>query len=162
EAELESASNDLGLGQADEWRTYPETSAFDARTRREVRQLLEGLDECGPAVGIAGIVERVDADDEVVGIERLCPGESQGEEDPVARRHVGRGNAAAVDVRQIAIERHLRARCVGRERRAAEGPQIDVELEMARDAKRARDRASRVDLPDVPLAVADRESEQLE
>ena len=58
--------------------------------RRQRRQLLERRDELRAAVGIAGVVERVDADDDVVRAEHFGPAERQRQEDRVARRHVGR------------------------------------------------------------------------
>ena len=39
--------------------------AFDAGPRRQPRQLLERANELGPAVRVAGVVERVDADEDV-------------------------------------------------------------------------------------------------
>ena len=44
-----------------------ESPAFDAGFRRKAGGSLERLDELGTAVGIAGVVERVDADENVVG-----------------------------------------------------------------------------------------------
>ena len=46
----------------------------------------------GRQSGIAGVVERVDADDDVARAEDFGPAERQREEDRVARRHVGRRN----------------------------------------------------------------------
>ena len=43
------------------WKRRP----FDAGLRRELGHRLEGAQVLGPAVGIARIVERVDADDDV-------------------------------------------------------------------------------------------------
>ena len=63
--------------------------------------------------------------------------ERQREEDRVARRDVGRRNAGRVEV---AVARHGGVRG---QRRAADGAQIDRELEVPLDAERARDRARR-------------------
>ena len=63
--------------------------ALDGGLGREVRHLLERLDVLGPAVGVAAVVEGVDADEDVVCFEHLGPGERDREEDGVARGHVG-------------------------------------------------------------------------
>ena len=42
-------------------------AAFDAGARGDRGQPLEGVDELRAAIGIAGVVERVDADDQRVG-----------------------------------------------------------------------------------------------
>ena len=107
--------------------------AFDAGARRHRRQRLERGDELGPAVGIAGVVERVHADDDIVRAEHFGPAERQRQEDGVARRHVGRRD---VGRGQVAVARH---RNVGRQRRAADRAQIERQLEVRRDAERRRD-----------------------
>ena len=90
--------------------------------RREVRHPLERLEVLRPAVGIARIVERVHADEDVVRTGRLREGEREGEEDRVARRHVGDRDPAA----DLLRARVLRHRDVRGERRAAEGAQVDL------------------------------------
>ena len=108
----------------------PSTPARVARLARRSN----ARDEFRPAVGIAGVVERVDADDDVVGAEHLGPAERQRQENRVPRRHVGRRNLRGVEV---AIVRHGRARG---QRRAADRPQIRPR---ARGGARRRARARR-------------------
>src|SRR5439155_18655667 len=62
---------------------------------RHVGQLLERLDECRPAVGIAGIVDGVHADVQVLRVQRLRIAEGQPEQHGVARGNVRDGNATA-------------------------------------------------------------------
>src|SRR3546814_16320560 len=57
--------------------------------------LLERGDEFGPAIGIARIIERVDADIEGARTRRLGPAEREAEADRVARGHVGDRNVVA-------------------------------------------------------------------
>src|SRR5262249_29480886 len=156
EAESDTAADDVRLAQRDERRVHAEARALDAGARRQAGEALEGGDELGAAIGIARIVERVDADDDVVRAEDLGPAECDRQEDRVARGHVGGRNLRRV---QAAAVRYGRAR---RERRSADGAQVEVELEVPLDAERARDGARRLDLTRVPLPVVDREREQRE
>ena len=70
------------------WMREPR-AAFHAGLGRQVRHALERLDEFRPAIGIAGIVERIHADENVGRLEHLRPGQREGEKNRVARRHVG-------------------------------------------------------------------------
>ena len=114
-------------------------------------------DELRPAIGIAGIVERVDADDDVARAERprpsrapatgrsCCAPARRSTECRGASRSRSRGTAAS----EVSDEPPMRA-------------QVDVELEMPLDAERARDRARRLDLARVALAVVDGQRVQRE
>src|SRR5438270_7578741 len=51
EPELDAAADDVSLGHRDERRVHTKPGAFDAGSRREVGQPLEGAHELGPAVG---------------------------------------------------------------------------------------------------------------
>ncbi len=64
-------------------------AALDALASREVRHLLVRLDVLGSAVRIPAVVERVDADEDVLGLEDLRPREREGQEDGVSRGYVG-------------------------------------------------------------------------
>ena len=68
-------------------------AALDAGFGRQVRHALVGLDELGTAVGIARVVERVHADEDVGRFQHLGPRQRERKEDGVARRDVGDGNA---------------------------------------------------------------------
>ena len=124
-----------------------EAGALDARARRHRGERLERRDERGAAVRVAGVVERVDADDDVARVEDLGPAERQREENRVPRRHVGGGNAGRV---QVAVARHAR---VGGERRPADGAKVDRQLQMLLDAEPAGDGTGRLQLPRVALPV---------
>jgi len=131
-----------------------EAGAFDAGPRREIRERLERGDEFRTAVGIAGIIERVHADDDVARAVGFGPSERQRQEDRVARRHVRRRDAGGI---QVAVARDVD---VAGQRRSADGAQIEVELEVPLDAERTRDAPRGVDFADVPLPVANRERQQ--
>src|SRR5215213_7592310 len=118
DAEGASELDDLALAEMEQRRLDAHgRGTLDAAARGEVGHVLERLDVLGTAIGIARVVERVDADEDVGGAEYLRPGEAEGEEDRVARRDVGDGNALR-DVRFGAI---LGDVDVGGERRTAEG-----------------------------------------
>ena len=73
--------------------------------------LLERRDVLGPAVGIARVVERVHADEDVAAREHLGPRQRERQEDRVARRHVCDRDFRAVG-RDVAVLRHVRASLV--------------------------------------------------
>ena len=131
----------------DERRVDVEARAFDAGARGQGRERFERADELGTAIGISGIVEGVDADENVARVEHLGPAERESEKDRIARGHVGLWNLGR---RQIAIARNGDIRG---QRRAADGSQIDGLLEMPFDAERPGDGPRRLDFADVPLAV---------
>ena len=63
------------------------------RLRARAATSRKDVDELGPAVGVAAVVEGVDADRHRVEVAGLGDGEGQGEEHEVAGRHVGEGDA---------------------------------------------------------------------
>ena len=87
----------------------------------EARHLLHGGQPLGPAVGVARRVEHVDADDDLGRACDLGHGDRVGEEDRVARRDVGDGDAAA-DLRLV---RPLGTGDVRGQGRAADGAQVE-------------------------------------
>ncbi len=86
DAEGEAALDDLVLMEMHEGGVDGEfAEAFDADFGGEVGEAFEGVEEFGPAVGVAGVIDGVDADEDVEGVEGFGPGEGEGEEDGVAR-----------------------------------------------------------------------------
>src|SRR5437660_12865385 len=75
EVEREASSNDIGLAQIDERRVDVELRAFDAGARRNCGQRLERPDERRAAIRVAGIIERVDANVDIAGVEDFGPAE---------------------------------------------------------------------------------------
>ena len=92
--------------------------AFHRLLDGQVGHGLKRADEFRPAVGIARIVQGVDADVDVAGPEHLGPAQGHGQEDGVAGRHVGDRNVG-FHLANIAVLGHVD---VGRQRRAADGP----------------------------------------
>ena len=104
----------------------------------------------GPAVGIAAVVERVHADEDVARAEHLGPRQRERQEDRVARRHVRDRDARA----HLAIRAVLRHVDVRGQRRAAEDAQVDLRDDMLATPAAPRSAAPR-ELRRVPLPVAE-------
>ena len=92
DAEAEPFADDLGFGHLDEGSVDVEgvfARAFDAGFGGEVGDLLKGVDEGGAAIGVAGVVDGVDADEEVEGVAGFGEGEGEAEEDGVPGGDIG-------------------------------------------------------------------------
>src|SRR2546422_5348132 len=159
DAELDAAAQDAGLGELDERGVDLQPRALDAGPGRELRHLLEGREILRPAVRVAAVVERVHADEAIVRLQGLRPGEREAEEDRVARGDVGR--RARLRLRREQPRAVLRHRHVGSERRAAELAQVELHDLVPRDAHRPGDALRALELVDVALAVAEAERAQL-
>ena len=96
EAQRQTAADDLRLRQRDQRSTNVKAAAVDARFRGQSRHPLERLDVLGPAVWIAGVVQRIDADEEVAGAQHFSPRQRQRQEHRIARGHVRGWNDAGV------------------------------------------------------------------
>src|SRR6185503_20308627 len=108
-----------------------------------------------PAIGIAGVVERVDADDDVPRLEHFRPAKRQPEEDGIAGRHIRDWNVRRP---KIAVARD---RYIGGQRGSADAAEIKIELEMFGDAERGRDAACRFSFAPVALTVTYRQRVKL-
>src|SRR5215471_17876377 len=137
--ELVGAGHDLSLAQGDERGVDAEAAlAFHAGLRGEIRQALEGLNELRTAIGIARVVEGVDADEDVLCLLHLGPPEGMGEEDGVARGNLGDGD-------------------VGGERGAADGAEIETQGEVRAGAEGRGHLPRRLELAHVALAIVERQ-----
>ena len=153
EAEPRRLRGNRRLGHPHERGVDAEGVALDPGLGGEVRHRLEGGDELRPAVGIARIIERVDADEQVARAGRLRPAEAEREEDGVAGGDIG-------DRDLILGHALLRHGDVVGERRAAEAREIERQHDMALGAHRRRDSRRRLQLDAVALVVVDGEREQ--
>lgn len=124
DAEGGTAADDFGFGEMEEGSMNEDGvfGVFGGHLGGEVGEGLEGGDELGAAVGVAGVVECVDADEDVAGAGNLGEGEGEAQEDGVAGGNVGDGDA----VGHVVGGAVLGDVNVGCERAAAEGPQVDV------------------------------------
>src|SRR2546423_6608679 len=114
--------------------------------------MLERRNEFWPAIGIAAVINRVRADENVRRAEDLAPGESVGEEDRVARGDVGDRNIHFVLC--PAIFRHGN---VIRQRRTAENAEIDSSNTVVADARTSSHASSGVQFELMALAVIERQ-----
>src|SRR5689334_4256049 len=66
DAQLDAALHDRGLAELDQRRVHAEARALlRPGGRREPRELLESAQELRPAIGIAGVIEHVDPEEQV-------------------------------------------------------------------------------------------------
>src|SRR5207249_2289564 len=99
DVQLVGPRDDLGLAELDERGVDAEVAlALDAGLGRQIGQLLERLRELRPAIGIAGVIDRIDADEDILGAQHFRPGEpTRGEDDGPGRdrppRLAARGGA---------------------------------------------------------------------
>ena len=107
--------------------------AFDAGLGGDVGEPLERGDEFGPAVGIAGVVDRVDAAEDVARAEHFGPAQRERQHDGVARGHVGDRDAGC----RPSVSSGT-SMSVG-QRGAADAAQVDVDGLVRDRAERARD-----------------------
>src|SRR5579859_1646972 len=81
-AELQPFLYDVGLAQVNQRRVNRQALlVFDAGFRREICHPLKGGDVFWAAVGIARVVECIDADEDVLSAQDLGPREREGQED---------------------------------------------------------------------------------
>jgi hypothetical protein len=100
EVQVASEFYDFGLGEMDEGRVDADgRAAFDAGLGSERGHVFKGGDVFGAAIGVAGVIESIDADEDVGRCEDFGPGERERQEDGVAGGDVGDGDAVG-DVRE--------------------------------------------------------------
>lgn len=68
-AEAQAFADDGGFGELDQRGVDVESlgGGLDAGFGAQVGDFLEGLDELGPAIGVAGVIDGVDADEDIEG-----------------------------------------------------------------------------------------------
>src|SRR5258706_2822172 len=143
--EFEPAPYDLGLAERDQWGRDLDPAALDSDLGGELREPLEGGDELGAAVGIARVIDRVDADIDLLRADHFGVAQGEREQHRVARGDVGRRDAAA---------RRLGHGDLGGQGRAANGTQVDLDDAVFDRAERLRDPLRRRQFGAVALAVA--------
>ena len=154
DAELQAALDDLRLGQLDQRSVDLQLlPALDPGLGRQVGHLLVGADVLGPAVRVAAVVQGVDADEDVAGLQHLGPGQREGQEDRVAGRNVGDRDL----VRQVLGALVVRDADLSGQGRPAEHAQVDVGHDMLGHAERIGDPPGRVKFDAVTLPVAEAE-----
>lgn len=93
DAEFQPSADDLSFGQLDQGRMDGDGQApFDGSLGRQIGHGLKGLDVFGAAIGIAAVVDGIDANEQVARIESFGPGQRKREEDGISRRHISYGN----------------------------------------------------------------------
>ncbi len=116
------------------------------------------MNEFGAAVRIAGIIERVHADEDLVRFEYLRPGQCERKKYRVTRGHVGNGN---LQVHCGLVPAFRNGDFIG-EGGVAEYTKIDPGDAMIVRVKCARDAARGLQFDPVPLAIIEREGVTVE
>ena len=151
-AQFLAETHDIGFGESDERSANCDAgAAFHAGFGGQITHALEGPDVFGAAIGVAGIIESVDADEDVVGFENLGPGEGEGEEDGVPRGYVGDRDPATHGPFVAAFGDGDFVR----ERGMAEHAEIDSGHAMIGCAKGGRHLFGRVEFDAMTLAVVE-------
>jgi len=151
--------NDAGFGHFDQRRPNMDArGAFNAGPGGEIAEGFEGVDELRAAIGVTGIVESVDADEDVLGAQDFSPGESEREKNRVAGGHVSDGNAFAHGC-LIAIFGHGN---VVSEGGVAEDAEIDFGHTMIGGSEGFGNAGGGGDFDGVALAVIERKRETVE
>ena len=128
-----------------------EAGALDAGPGRDLGQRLERVHELGPAVRVPGVVDGIHPRDEIAGAERLREAERDRQEHRVARGHVGDRDAAG----PLGLRPVFGHRDRGRERRAADGAQVELDDPVRGRAQRVGDARRGLELDGVALPVAE-------
>ncbi len=121
---------------------------FNASLGRKIGELLEICDEVGPTVGIAGIIEGVDSDEDVVGAARFGEPQREAEKDRVSSRHVSDRDAFA--------KAALRNLDIGGQCRPAERTKIERENNVS-ECKPGSNRPRSLELGSMPLIIVNGE-----
>ena len=108
----------------------------------------------GTAIGIARVIERVDADKDVAALQHFRPCQRIGKENGIARGNIGDWNSSG-HLRRAARFRHGD---IAGERRPSEYAKADVRHQMPRGAERFRKARGGIEFVLVPLAVIERQS----
>lgn len=158
DAELEALLDDLLLLPEQERRAYPRRhlGVLHAGLGGELGHRLERVEKLGPAVGVAGIVDGVGADEDVCCAGRLGEREGVREEDRVAGGDVGDRNVWGC------VGAALRDGDTGvRQGRAGEEARVDARCRVGHGG-RCRERCCARELYAVPLAVVEGEGADAE
>src|SRR5664280_1434924 len=151
EPEGEREADDVRFRHVEKRRPDREAPALGAGLRPELRDALERLEECGAAVGVAGVIESVCTDDDLRRPVRLGDAERERQKKRIASGDVRDGDARL-------SERLLRNpdRAVGQCRAAERAEGRDRDHAMRGDAVLPSECARRRQLDAVPLTVIER------
>ena len=150
-AEFAAEPDDGRFGEVLQGRPDANLAPGRSGPRPQPSQVLEGGDVLRAAVGITRVIERVDADHEALGVERLRPREGEREKHGVACGHVCGRNIAGIE-RPVTWDG-----TIPDERRSADRSQVHGELYVTGHAQRSRDAAGGGNLLRMRLAGADRQ-----
>ena len=159
ETDFRTQPNDSGFIQLGERRVNAQPRAsFDAGLGGEVGQVFKGRYELRPAVGITGIVDRIDADKNIRRLQHLRPGHGEGKKNRVARGNVGDRNPGADLIGRIM----LGYRQIGGQSAGAEDAEVDFRDLVLRGVEKTGDARGRGKLNRMALSIVEREGVTIE
>jgi len=150
DTEREAGAYDVFFGQVDQRCVDGDAVAFNRGFGGEVCQGFKRADEFGTAVGVAGIVDGVDAGEYVAAMQCLRPGQRERQHNGVARGNVGDRDAAIFACRRDGDG------CIGQRGPAKRG-QVDGEDFVIGSMQCIGDFSCRVKFGGMSLAVVDAE-----
>jgi len=150
DARLNTGADNLGFGHVNQRRVNLKTGrSFSTRLCRQSREPFKRIQEFRTAVRVAGVIDGVDADKNILRPDNLAPAKRKTEKNSVARRNVGNGNFFGHPVARPSLgDFNIR-----RKRRTAENPQVDRGDDMIPDAQGDRDAPGSVKFATVSLTV---------
>jgi hypothetical protein len=155
-AQFDSLADNLGFGTHQQRRPDLQRHSLHPRFRPFLDCDFERTDKFGPAVGIAGIVENVRAKVDDRSPHHLGMSRREREKDEVSSRHIGHRNPAASF---LCISIFWHPGC-GRQRRPAEGTQIEFQHQVMRRLQGLCDLTGPFDFHRVTLSIGHRQEEQ--
>ncbi len=149
QAEVGSGPDDFGLRQVEEWCMDPEFHALvGAGDGGQTGHVFEGLEERRAAVGVAGVVDGVGADEQIGGADNFGQTQQQGEHDGIAGRHIGDRNLVVC----FAVFGHIDGIGQGR---TSDRTKVHCDGAVTRCAQGLRHATGSVEFDPVALAVVD-------
>ncbi len=143
-AQAHAFTDDVGLAEELQWCVHAQPRAFHTCLGGQVGQHLESPHELGTAIGVARVVHRIDATEQIVGADDLGPTERQRQHDGVARGHIRNGDTVAASVGDLDV--------VG-QGRAADAAQVHVDHLVRNDALRGSNARCSVQFRRMALAI---------
>src|SRR5918993_4001927 len=119
--------------------------------RGQVRHALVGRNVLRTAIGIATVIERVDAQENVKRLKSLRPSQGERKKDRIPRRDVSDGYPRIGNITPLP---HIDLTC---QRGPAECPQIELDHLMPGDSRMLSDAPRLFQLPTMPLVVIERQ-----
>ena len=151
DSQADTLSNDVSLGQRNQWRMNGQVLAFYTGFGGQVRHVLKGSNELGTAIRIPAVVDRIHTDKQIIGTDRFRQTQCDLQKDRVASRNIRHGDA----VRHFGFIPIVRHRNIVGQRRAAKDICIDPANDVFDNLHRFADVVGSFKFEMVPLSVVE-------